>query len=863
MTPERFQKAGDLYDQALELEPARRNAFLREACADDEELRREVESLLAAHESAEGFIDQPAIEIAAGLFANQTSNSIEGKKIGNYQALAFLGKGGMGEVYLANDLKLRRKVALKFLSQQFIQDPVRVKMFKREARAASALNHPNIITIFDFGQFEGAHFIVSEYVEGQTMRQRMKTSVMPLREAMEVAVQTASALAAAHEAGVVHRDIKPENVMVRRDGYVKILDFGLAKLTEPPATNRSDLPSDTKRTAYSLPGAVIGTASYMSPEQARGEVVDSRSDIFSLGVLIYEMAAGKTPFTGATAIEVLAAILEREPLPLTQCGRQIPAELERIVAKALRKDREKRYQTVCDMLLDLESLKQQLNLKNVSIATRWRSGKKTVFLRSIVALLAVLAIIGAIFFSNLFRPSKVRTLAVLPFKSLNFGADNEYLGQEMTDTLITRLGNLNQLRVRPTSAIQRYANSTRSSLDSGRELQVDAVLEGRIQKMGERVRVRVNLLRVADGQQLWGVEFERSGADLFAVQDAISEEVAAALKLELTSEEKERLVKRYTDNSEAYQLYLRGHYFWDRRSAADLQKARDYFEQAIALDPQYALAYAGLADCWLLLGGYDFLAPKEAIPQARTAAERALALDPTLAEAHTTLAMIAQNYDHDWAKAESAYLKALSLKPNYATAQAWYGEFIAWRGRAEAGFARLQQALALDPLALVFNKDAGVILYLMRRYDQAVEQLKKTLELDPNFIEVHHWLAMTYMQQGRYKEAIAECQEVWRLGQDTRSLAVTGRIHALRGRKDEAKRILGQLRKLSRRGHVQPLRFAFIYEALGEREQVFAWLEKEYQEQGVGLVGLKMDPIWDSLRADPRFTDLVRRMRLD
>ena len=861
MTPERFQKIGEIYDQALDLEPDQRSAFLYEMCVDDEDLRREVEALLAAHERAEGFIEQPAVVLAADLIEKTIIKSIEGKRIGYYQVLSLIGKGGMGEVYLAHDLKLRRKVALKILPDQFIQDSVRVKMFAREARAASALNHPNIITIFDIGQFDGLHFIVTEYVEGQTVRQRLNASAMTLREVAEIAVQTAGALAAAHEAGIVHRDIKPENVMVRRDGYVKVLDFGLAKLTEQPTTNRSDLPPDTKGIAYSLPGAVIGTASYMSPEQARGETVDSRSDIFSLGVLVYEMAAGKTPFAGATAIEVLAAILEREPLTLGQSGRQVPVELERIVARALRKDREKRYQAANDMLLDLESLKQRL--KSAGIAHRWRAAKKIVLLPSIAALLIAATIIGAVFFLNPFRPSKVTTLAVLPFESVNLGADNEYLGQEVAETLIARLGNLNQLQVRPASAIQRYADSTRNPLDVGRELQVDAVLVGRIQKMGERVRVTVELVRVADGGRLWGEMFERPGADIFAVQDTVLATMVAALQLELTGEEKERLVKHHTDNPEAHRLYLKGHYFWDRRSAADLQKARGYFEQAIALDPQYALAYAGLADCWLLIGGYNFVAPKEAIPKAAGAVKRALALDPNLAEAHATLALIAQNYEHDWAKAESAYLKALSLNPNYATALAWYGEFIAWRGRPEIGFAKMQRALSLDSLSLVFNKDAGVIFYMMRRYDQAVEQLKKTLELDPNFIEAHHWLAMVYMQQGRYKEALAECEQVWRLGQDTRSLAVIGRIHALQGRKDEARRILGQLRELARHQHVQPLRFAFIHEGLGNREQVFAWLEKEYQEQGVGLVGLKMDPIWDSLRTDPRFTELLRRLRLD
>jgi serine/threonine protein kinase len=420
MTPERFRIVGEIYDQVLELEPERRDAYLTEACAGDGELRREVESLLAAHESARGFIDQPAVEIAADLFANTTPESFEGKTIGTYQVLLLLGKGGMGEVYLAHDLKLRRKVAIKVLPQQFLRDAMRVKMFEREARAASALNHPNIITIFDIGQFDGAHFIATEFIEGQTVRLRLKAAVMPLREAMDVAVQTASALAAAHEAGIVHRDIKPENVMVRRDGYVKVLDFGLAKLTETPATNRDDLEAVTKGTAYTLPGVVMGTAAYMSPEQARGEVVDSRSDIFSLGVLIYEMVAGKTPFAGATVIEVLAATLEREPLPLTEFNQQIPAELERIVAKSLRKDRRKRYQTIRDMLVDLEGLKQQLDLESAGAGFFRRSGKKAALLQSVAVLVMVIAVVGAIFFSKAFRPSVAPERVALPERALTY-----------------------------------------------------------------------------------------------------------------------------------------------------------------------------------------------------------------------------------------------------------------------------------------------------------------------------------------------------------------------------------------------------------------------------------------------------------
>ncbi len=388
MTPERFQQVGEVYDQAMELAPDRREAFLRTACADDEELRREVESLLTAHETAEDFMDQPAVAIVADLVTKQTSTSLAGEKIGNYQVLSLLGKGGMGEVYLAKDLKLGREVALKILPRQFAQDRMRMRMFEREARAASALNHPNILTIFELGEFEGSHFIVSEYIEGQTVRARLQTSPLPLREALDVAVQTASALAVAHQVGIVHRDIKPENVMVRRDGYVKVLDFGLAKLTEPAVTTQLDLEAITQRVSSTVPGTVMGTVSYMSPEQARGEAVDGRSDIFSLGVLLYEMATGKTPFTGATAIEMLAAILEREPAPLMGGKQQLPSELERIVTKALRKDRGQRYQRIQDLLLDLENLQQQITLGAAAAPLSPVLGKR--FLLGAVAVLVLL-----------------------------------------------------------------------------------------------------------------------------------------------------------------------------------------------------------------------------------------------------------------------------------------------------------------------------------------------------------------------------------------------------------------------------------------------------------------------------------------
>lgn len=458
--------------------------------------------------------------------------------------------------------------------------------------------------------------------------------------------------------------------------------------------------------------------------------------------------------------------------------------------------------------------------------------------------------------------AQIKSLAVLPFKPLNQNTRQEFLELGVTDTLIARLSTFNQLLVRPTSAIHRYTHSTLNSLEAGRELQVDVILEGSIQKLDERVRVTVRLLRVADGQQLWAYQCEESCTNLFTAQDAISENIASALALQLTSEDRQRLTKHYTNNTEAYQFYMRGRWFWNQRTAEGFQKAIANFEQALALDPQYPLAWAGLADCWQLLSGYTIVPPKEAIPKAKAAVEKALALDPALAEAHTTLALIAQNYDRDWPKAEKSYLRAIDVNPNYATALAWYGEMIAWLGRPEEGLPHMRRALKLDPTSLVFNKDLAVILYLARKYDPSVEQLKKTLELDPNFAEGHFWLAMVYAQQGQYQAALTKYQQVWNQWHHLQALAGVGYVYGLMGRSEDARQVLRKMQAFSRQKYVQPIRFAQIYTALGEKDQAFAWLEKEYEDRGVGLMGLRTEPIWDPLRSDPRFTNLLQKMNL-
>jgi len=490
-------------------------------------------------------------------------------------------------------------------------------------------------------------------------------------------------------------------------------------------------------------------------------------------------------------------------------------------------------------------------------------------LKALLLVPSVLGLFALFLYFNLIRVNEsgkadppIKSLAVLPFKSLGAVQSDESLGLGMTEALITRLSRLNQVVVRPMSAVRGYATSSLDSILVGKKLKVDAVLEGSIQKADDGVRVTARLLRVVDGKPLRTYNYDEHLTDIFAVQDTVSALITQALTQMLTGGEQGPSNRRETDNPEAHQLYLKGRWYWDKRTAKGYEKAIEHFDQAISLDPRYALAYSGLADTYILLGGCDFAAPNGVMLKARAAAEKAFMLDATLAEAHTSLALIAQNYERDWVGAEKEYQKALELDPNYAAAQAWYGEFLAWLSRPNEGSARMEQALKLDPLSLPFNKDAGVILYLSRQYDRAIKQLRKTLELDQNFVEAHRVLAEVYLQRELYDDALAANRKAYELEGDSKSLAGVGQVFAAMGKRGEAQRVLSQLQEKAKRQHVQPLRIAIIYAALGEKDQAFAWLEKEYEERGAGLIGLKTDPVWDSLRSDPRFAKLLRHLRL-
>ena len=818
-----------------------------------------------------------------------------GTFFGRYQIQSLLGEGGMGEVYRAQDTKLRRIVAIKFLPQQFVTDEERLRRFETEACAASSLNHPNILTIHEIGSENGWHFITMELIDGATLRQHSAGKTSTLREMLDISVQVASALTAAHAAGIIHRDIKPENIMVRSDGYVKVLDFGLAKLTEQQ-THRSDPEAAT--IVKTEPGMVMGTVSYMSPEQARGQEVDARTDIWSLGVVVYELIAGRLPFEGQTASDVIAMILQKEPLGLSQRAPDVPRELERIVGKALTKDREERYQTAKDLLIDLKRLKDQLTVDaelertgpaamrgatapdgDVAETDRAKSAPLTSGVGYVLSgmgehkkwimlgALALIAVAATFAYFNFRRSdaAAIDSIAVLPFINASGDPNMEYLSEGIADNIADSLSQLPGLRVVPLSKVSRYKNRDVDPQEVGNDLGVRAVLVGRVMQRGDSLSIRAELVDVAQVSRLWGEQYNRKFADILTVQEEIAQEIFETLRVQLSGDAKKRITKRYTDNVEAYQLYLQGRYFWNRRTDENLRKAVDLFQKAIDKDPKYALAYAGLADSYALLGGpvYGAESSQQTVTKAKAAALKALELDHTLAEAYTSLGYIASTYEWDFPSAEKNFKRALDLNPNYATAHHWYGlTYLSYVGRHEEAIRETQRAAELDPLSLIINASYGRAFYYAKQYDKAIEQFRKTVELDPSFVRAHLYLGWTYEAKGMFNEAIAEYETARALDDSPVIAASLAHVLAVAGRKEEALKLLSELNDLSQRRYVSAYDLALIHTGLGENDRAFQFLEKAYQERSSALSWLRVDQRLDKLRSDPRFSELQRRVGL-
>ena len=823
--------------------------------------------------------------------------------LSHYRIVSKIGAGGMGEVYLAEDIRLGRKVALKLLNAELTTHEDRVRRFEQEARAASALSHPNILTIFDIGKEDSTHFIATEFIDGQTLRSALTRARFKIGEVLDIALQAAAALAAAHAAGIIHRDIKPENIMVREDGLIKVLDFGLAKLIETQAPS-TDSGARTIARADTDPGTVMGTAAYMSPEQARGQKVDARTDIFSLGVVIYEMIAGRAPFEGETASHVIVSILEKEPAPLMRSSPDTPSELERIVTKALAKETDERYQTIKDLLIDLKRLKQRRDVdaeieRSISpetisrpaiatsggpaaaatamptltssgeVAARTTSSAEYLVSgikqhrKGVIAALAFLLIAGAVLVYSFYPAGNVAidSIAVLPLANAGPDPNIEYLSDGISESLINSLSQLQRLRVTARSTAFRYKGREADPQQVGRDLNVRAVLMGRVRQVGDSLNIQVDLVDATTGAQLWGEEYNRKLSDILAVKQDISREITDKLRLRLTGDEQKQITRRDTTNAEAYQSYLRGRYHWNKRSGDELKKAIEQFQQSIDRDPNYALAYAGLADCYMLLEQYAGVPSSETAAKTKAAAERAVAIDDSLAEAHTSLAFF-YHQSWRWEEAEKEFKRAISLNPNYPTARHWYQILLGALGRDDEALAEIKRALELDPLSPILEVNIGVDYVRKGDLDSAMEHAKRLVQLDPNFPLAHQIYGAVYLKQRRYAEAIAEYQQDVTKDRSAYSLSYLGHALAMAGRRDEAVAVLKELEGMYEKRESLAQDQAAVYAGLGDKDQAFAWLEKGFQARNATLVFLEFDLTYDPLRSDPRYADLLRRMGL-
>jgi len=741
-----------------------------------------------------------------------------GKTISHYKILEKLGGGAMGVVYKAKDVKLKRNVALKFLPSEWSDDSESKEHFIKEAQAASALDHINISIIYEVDETrDGQIFMALAFYEGETLKKKVQRGLLKLEEALDITIQAARGLDKAHEMGIVHRDIKPANLMITKDGVVKIVDFGLAKLALQEKQTQA--------------GNIMGTIAYMSPEQVRGEEVDCRTDIWSLNVVLYQMITGKLPFQGAYEQAMVYSILNEEPAPIRNLPAQGSSRLNKILSKALAKDLQSRYQKVAEFLGDLRKLKGELE-------------------------------------STKERASEVKPLpsiAVLPFANLSADKEQDYFCDGMAEEIINALTHVEGLRVAARTSAFSFRGKSIDIREIGKKLDVETLLEGSVKKAGNRVRITTQLVNVGDGYHIWSEKYDREMQDVFAIQDEISLAIVDKMKVSLLGKDKEKLLKRHTQALDAYSLYLKGRYFWNKRTEGSLRKAIQYFEQAIEKDPGYALAYSGLADSHIMLAEYSLVQPKDAFPKAKAAVMKALEIDKSLAEAHTSLAFVKTLSDWDWLGAEKEFTQAIEFNPGYPTARQWYAEYLTMTGRYSEAIAELKRAQELDPLSLTVGVALGVTLFCgTRQYDRVIEECQKVLEMDPNFGGALNLLGMAYRERGMHKEAMEEFQKARAFDEgNTWITAGLGHAYALGGKKNEAKKVLEELERLSKRKYVPSDNIALVCLGLGKKDLMFEYLEKACEDRCVGMSWLKADPIFDSLRSDPRFKSLLKRIGLE